>query len=111
MAAYGETREVASTVALENWPLTDTFVAFANRYTEEKPWEGTPADLLEQLGEFASEELRHSKAWPDTPAVFGREISIYESDLLEQERVVVEKTERTKRSRGRRVYRQPEKAE
>jgi hypothetical protein len=102
MKAYKGSRQDATGVAFEAWALADSFIAFASRYTKDKPFEGTPTELWTQLARFVDDDVKHSDAWPKSPAALTNQINPLVSDLLEVG-IVVER-DRSSKSRAIRVY-------
>ena len=49
--------------SLQENPLADAVLQFAQQHTQ-KPWFGTPADLLLKIGAFVPREIITTSAWP-----------------------------------------------
>jgi len=67
LSAYAENRERGSGAVLETSPVAAALVDLADR-----GFEGTASELLERLGELASEIETRSKEWPRSPDTLGR---------------------------------------
>jgi putative DNA primase/helicase len=104
MAAYTESRQDASDVALEAWALSDTFIEFAHQFEGEKnAWEGTATALLKRLNDrVEDEDLKRGKEWPKSASSLSAQINALVPDLLEIG-INVEST-RNKKKRTLRVF-------
>jgi hypothetical protein len=49
--------------SLQDNPLTDAVLQFAQQHTQ-RPWSGTPADLLLKIGAFVPREIITTGVWP-----------------------------------------------
>jgi putative DNA primase/helicase len=85
VAAYTESRQDASDVALEAWALSDTFIEFAHQFEGEKnAWEGTATALLKRLNDrVEDEDLKRGKEWPKSASSLSAQINALVPDLLE----------------------------
>src|SRR5215217_1141272 len=104
VAAYTESRQDASDVALEAWALSDTFIEFAHQFEGEKnAWEGTATALLKRLNDrVEDEDLKRGKEWPKSASSLSAQINALVPDLLEIG-INVEST-RNKKKRTLRVF-------
>jgi hypothetical protein len=64
LKSYEENRNVASTVALDDSPLTEVLTRFIEKHLK---WAGNATKLLSELNLWASEEIKRAKNWPKGP--------------------------------------------
>jgi putative DNA primase/helicase len=102
MAAYASSRQDSAATALEAWPLSDTFIEFAAKFSEKHPWEGTATELLTKLNDCVEDDLKKAKEWPKSANVLGTQINSLVPDLLENGINVI--SARDKRRRILRIF-------
>jgi hypothetical protein len=61
--AYSDNLVGAMADSLQDNPLADAVLQFAQQHTQ-RPWAGTPADLLLKIGAFVPREIITTNAWP-----------------------------------------------
>jgi hypothetical protein len=67
MRAYLANRDAAHDLALEASSIAAAVRALADR----GPWQGTAAELLEELARIADDAAKRAKGWPATPRALG----------------------------------------
>ncbi len=72
-AIYEANRVTSATAAFEASSLAQVLYDFVESMTVEG-WEGTATELLEVLSTRATESVRRSRHWPDTPAALGAKL-------------------------------------
>jgi hypothetical protein len=100
MEAYWEVRKESTSAVLEEWPLTDTFVAFALLHKgQENAWEGTATELLNTLNDRVDDEdLKRSPEWPKSPSALSANLNNLMPNLAEIGITVESKRSTSKRS-------------
>jgi len=80
MTAYTENREAASTMALENSVVAGEIRKLMDRHSD---WQGTATDLLDEINNYADENLRRSRQWPNSAQKLSNDLSKAEPNLAD----------------------------
>ena len=80
MTAYTENREAASTMALENSVVAGEIRKLMDRHSD---WQGTATNLLDEINNYADENLRRSRQWPNSAQKLSNDLSKAEPNLAD----------------------------
>jgi hypothetical protein len=75
--AFEGSAKDATHVSLAEWPVTDTFVTFAEQHKgEANAWSGYSQQLYDRLNDMTGQSaVTHSTQWPGSPSALSRQIN------------------------------------